>query len=191
MYRYWQNYTFNSVGENDVCELYYWSANVSVGHPAGALTTICRWVLLTWLTYALWDTLLRWCSSWRVFTHPMCMPIISLDKAHQLMCVYDQLLDQYIIKWHVSHAWYWFWIIKALVEAVVLWWLYIDFRGHSSTVDHCQTFSVFLIRLAKQPVLKAKMLYWHCLCMYFICGWKEPSSNDWQKSFYWKKGPIG
>jgi hypothetical protein len=48
------------------------------------------------------------------------MPIISLDKAHQLMYKYDQLLDPYIIKRHVSHAWYWFWTIEALVEAVVL-----------------------------------------------------------------------
>jgi hypothetical protein len=48
------------------------------------------------------------------------MPIIFLDQALQLMYVYDQLLDHYIIKRHVSHAWYWFWTIKALVEAVVL-----------------------------------------------------------------------
>jgi hypothetical protein len=48
------------------------------------------------------------------------MPIIFLEWAHQLMYVYDQLLDRYIIKRHVSHAWYWFWTIKALVEAVML-----------------------------------------------------------------------
>jgi hypothetical protein len=36
------------------------------------------------------------------------------------MNVYDQLLVHYIIKRHVSHAWYWFWTIRALVEAVVL-----------------------------------------------------------------------
>jgi hypothetical protein len=48
------------------------------------------------------------------------MPILSLDKAHQLMYDYDQLLDCYIIKRHVGHAWYWFWTFKALVEAVVL-----------------------------------------------------------------------
>ncbi len=80
------------------------------------------------------------------------------------------ITDCYIIKRHVSHAWYWFWTTKALVEAEVLWWLYSDSRGHSSSVDPCQTFSVFMIRLAKKTVLKAKMLYWQWLCMYFICG---------------------
>jgi hypothetical protein len=40
------------MGEVDAYELYYLSANVSVGHPAGALTIICHWILLTWLTYA-------------------------------------------------------------------------------------------------------------------------------------------
>ncbi len=80
------------------------------------------------------------------------------------------ITDHYIIKWHVRHAWYWFWTIKALVEAGVLRWLCScsNLRGHSSSVDHCQTFSVF--KTSKKPVLKAKMLYWHWLCMYFICG---------------------
>jgi hypothetical protein len=43
-----------------------------------------------------------------------------LGLALQLMYVYDQSLDHHIIKRHVSNAWYWFWTIKALVEAVVL-----------------------------------------------------------------------
>jgi hypothetical protein len=54
----------------------------------------------------LWDTLSWWRSSWRVFTRPMCMPIIFLlNWALQLMYVYDQLFDHYIIKRHVNHAW--------------------------------------------------------------------------------------
>ncbi len=52
MYHCWQNYTSNFMGKADVCELYYWPASVSVGHPTGALAIICHWVLLTWLTYA-------------------------------------------------------------------------------------------------------------------------------------------
>ncbi len=52
MYHCWQNYTSNFLGKADVCELIYWPASVSVGHPAGALAIICLWVLLTWLTYA-------------------------------------------------------------------------------------------------------------------------------------------
>jgi hypothetical protein len=169
MYHCRQKYTSNFMGKVDVCELYYWSASVLVGHPAGALAIICLWVLLTWLTYAYGmlcqddvapgEFLLVQCA---------CQLFFGLGTSTHV-CSWS-ITDRYIIKWHVCHAWYWFWTIKALVEAVVLWWLCSNLRGHSSSVDHCQTFSVFMIRLAKKPVLKAKMLYWHWLCMYFICG---------------------
>ncbi len=66
------------------------------------------------------------------------------------------ITDHYIIKRHVSHAWYWFWTIKALVEAEVLLWLYSDLQGHSSSVEHCHTSSVFLIILAKNLFLRQK-----------------------------------
>jgi hypothetical protein len=66
------------------------------------------------------------------------------------------ITDCYIIKRHVSHAWYGCWTIKALVEAEVLQWLYSNLQGHSSSVDHCQTFSVFIIRLAKKLFLRQK-----------------------------------
>ncbi len=135
----------------------------SVGHPAGALA-------MTWLTYAYGilcqddvapgDFLLIQCA---------CQLFFGLGTSTHV-CSWS-ITDRYIIKRHVSQAWCRFWNIKALVEAEVLWWLYSDLQGHSSSVDHCQTFSIFLvIRLAKKPVLKAKMLYWHWLCMYFICG---------------------
>jgi len=116
----------------------------------------------------LWDALSRWHSSWRVFTPPMCIPIFWTG--HINSCTFMINTNHYIIKRHVSHAWYWFCTIKALVEVEVLWWLYSNLWGHSGSVDHCQTFSVFIIRLAKNLVLKARMLYWHWLCMYFICG---------------------
>ncbi len=108
------------LGEVDVCELYYWLASVSVGHPAGALAITCHWVLLTWLIYALWDALSRWCSSWRVFTPPMCMPISFGLGASTHVCS-QSIPDCYIIKRHVSHAWYGCWTIKALIEAEVLY----------------------------------------------------------------------
>jgi hypothetical protein len=68
----------------------------------------------------------------------------------------QSITDCYIIKRHVSHAWYRCWTIKALVEADVLWWCYSDLRVHSSSVDHSQTFNVFIIRLAKKPFLRQK-----------------------------------
>ncbi len=71
-------------------------------------------------------------------------------------CIFMINTDCYIIKRHVSHAWYWFWTIKALVEAVVLWRLYSNSRGHNSSVDHCQTFSFLIIRLAKNLFLRQK-----------------------------------
>ena len=139
----------------------------SVGHPAGAPAIICLWVLLTWLTYAYGmlcqddiapgEVLLFQCA---------CQLIFGLGTSTHV-CL-SSITDFYIIKRHVSPAWYWFWTIKALVEAMVLWWFYSNSWGHSSSVDHCQTFGVFMIRLAKKPVLKAKMLYWHwdtgCVC---------------------------
>ena len=92
MYHCRQKYTSNFMGKVDVCELYYWSASVLVGHPAGALAIICLWALLTWLTYAYgmlcqdgiapgefllyqYAFQLFWTGhiSWRVFTLPMCM----------------------------------------------------------------------------------------------------------------------
>ncbi len=145
---------------------------------------------LTWLTYAYGmlcqddvapgEFLLGQCA---------CQLFFGLDTSTHV-CSWS-ITDPYNIKWHVSHAWCWFRTIKALVEAEVLWWCYSNLRGHNSSIDHCQTFSVFMIRVAKKPVLKAKMLYWHWLCMYFICDQqKGPSSNDWQNLF-WKKKPMG
>ncbi len=168
MYHCWQNYTYNFMVKAHVCELYYWLASVSVGHHTGTLAIICCWVLLTWFTYAYemlcqddiapGEFLLLQCA---------CQCFFGLGTSTHV-CSWS-ITDRYIIKRHVSHAWCWFWTIKALVEAEVLWWLYSDLQGHSSFVDHCQTFSVFIIRLAKKPVLKAKMLYWHWLCTHSIC----------------------
>jgi hypothetical protein len=142
----------------------------SLGYPAGALAIICLWCSFDMVDLHLWDALSRWRSSWKVFTCLMCMQIIFwTGYINSCVCSWS-MSDCYIIKWHVGHAWCWFWTIKALVEAQVLWWHYSYLRGHSSSVDHCQTFSVFMMRLAKKPVLKANMLYWHWLCMYFICG---------------------
>jgi hypothetical protein len=48
----------------------------SVGHPVGALALSCIWILLTWLTYAYGMLSQDDIPSWRVFTTPMCMPIV-------------------------------------------------------------------------------------------------------------------
>jgi hypothetical protein len=127
----------------------------SLGHPAGALAIICLWVLLTWLTYtngmlcqddvAPGEFLLVQCA---------CQLFFGLGTSTHV-CLWS-ITDRYIIKWHVSHAWCWFWTIKALVEAVVLWWRYSNLRGHNSSVDYCQTFNVFMIRLAKNLFLRQK-----------------------------------
>jgi hypothetical protein len=128
MYCCWQNYTFKFMGKAEVCELYYWLASVSVGHPAGALAIICLWVLLTWFTYAYWmlcqdgvapgELLLVQCA-WQLF--------FGLGTSTHV-CSWS-ITDCYIIKRHVSPAWYWFWTIKALVEAMVLWWFLQQFLG--------------------------------------------------------------
>jgi hypothetical protein len=84
-------HTSNFLGKANVCELYYWSASVSGGHLAGALAIICRWVLLTWLTYAYEMLCQDDIAPREFFTPPMCIPLV-LDWAHQLMYAHDQLL---------------------------------------------------------------------------------------------------
>ncbi len=105
-----------------------------------------------------------WCSSWWV-TRPMPMPIIIFGLGTSTHVCSWSITDRYIIKWDVSHAWYWLWTIKVLVEAVVLWWLYINLWWHSSSIDHCQTISVFIIRLVKKLLLKQKcFIDTSCVC---------------------------
>jgi hypothetical protein len=103
----------------------------------------------------LWDALSRWRSSWIVFTCPMCKPIFFALGTSTHACSWS-ITDHYIIKWHVSYAWCWFWTIKALVEAEELWWHYSNSWGHNSSVDHCQTFHVFIIRPAKNLFFRQK-----------------------------------
>jgi hypothetical protein len=84
-------HTSNFLRKADLCELYYWSASVSVGHHAGALAIICHWVLLTWFTYAYGMLCQDDIAPGEFFTPPMCIPIV-LDWAHQIMYAHDQLL---------------------------------------------------------------------------------------------------
>jgi hypothetical protein len=80
------------LGEVDVCELYYWPARVFSRASCRCSTLNLCVGYITWLTYALWDALSRWHCSWRVLTPSMCIPIIFLDWALQLMYVHDQLM---------------------------------------------------------------------------------------------------
>ncbi len=129
-------------------------AQCSVGHPTSALAIICLWVLLTWLIY----TYGMLCQDDVVpgeFLLVQCARQLFFGLGTSTHVCSWSITDRYIIKWHVSHALCWFWTIKALVEAQVLWWRYSNSRGHSSSIDHCQTFSVFMIELAKKPVLNS------------------------------------
>ncbi len=123
---------------------YYWSTSVSVGHPAGALTIICLWVLLTWSTYA-YGMLCQDDVAPGEFLLFQCACYCFELGTSTHVCSWS-ITDHYIIKRHVSHAWYRCWSINALVEAEVLWWLYSDLRGHSSAIVHCQTFNVFIFK---------------------------------------------
>ncbi len=137
----------------------------------------------------LWDALSRWQSSWRVFTPPMCMPIIFGLGTSTHVCS-QSMTDHYFVKQPVSHAWCWFWTIRALVEAQVLWWLYSNSQGHNSSVDHCQTFSVFIIRLAKKPVLKAKCFTdTGCACTSSVAN-KRAIIKRLAKNLFWEKNCV-
>ncbi len=189
MYRCWQNYTSNFMGKVDVCELYYWSVSVFVGHPTGAVAIICLWVLLTWLTYAYGMLCEEDVAPGEFFTPQMCMPFFFGLGTSTHVCSWS-ITDHYIIKWHVSHAWYGCWTIKALVEAEVLWWLYRDLRGHSSAVDHCHLY-LKIVRLAKTLFLRQK-----CFtddgyaCTSSVASKKSHHQTIGKKPFSGKKLPI-
>ncbi len=59
----------------------------SVGHLIGAIALICLWVLLTWLTYAYGMLSQYDIASWRVFSTPMCMPIVWTGPFNSCMFV--------------------------------------------------------------------------------------------------------
>ncbi len=74
-----------------------------LGHPAGALTIICHWVLLTWLTYAYGilcqdgivpgEFLLLQCA---------CQLFFGLSTSTHVCS--QSITDHYFIKWRVSHT---------------------------------------------------------------------------------------
>jgi hypothetical protein len=70
---------------------------------------------LTWSTYAYGMMLLLESS-----TCPMCMPIAICKNRQFNSCMFMIISDCYIIKQHVSHAWYECWTMKTLVEAEML-----------------------------------------------------------------------
>jgi hypothetical protein len=70
----------------------------------------------------LWDALSRWCSSWRVFYSSNVHANFAGGLGTSTHVCSWSITDCYIIKRQASPAWYWFWTIKALVEAMVLWW---------------------------------------------------------------------
>ncbi len=161
----------------------------SVGQPAGALAIICLWVLLTWLTYAYGmlcqddvapGEFLLIQYAWQLF--------FGLGTSTHV-CSWS-ITDCYFIKWHVSHAWYWFWTIKALVEAVVLWWFCSNLRGHSSSVDHCQTFSVFKTSKNNLFLRQKCFIDTGCVCTSSVASKK---SHHWTigKNLFLGKKPIG
>jgi len=144
IYCCWQNYTSNFIGKADVCELYYWLASVSVGHPTGALSIFCRWVLLTWLTYAYGmlcqddvapvEFLLLQCVFQLFWTEHInsCMFMINYwSLYHQAACLPCLVL----VLDHQSFGRSW----------GVIWWLYCESRVRSSTIDHSQTFRCLII----------------------------------------------
>jgi hypothetical protein len=72
--------------------------------------------------------------------------------------------DHYIIRQHVSHAWYGCWTIKALVEAKVLYdGCTVSCGGIAAPLIIARPLNVALlikiIGLANKPILKANMLY--------------------------------
>ncbi len=77
----------------------------------------------------LWDALSRWRSSWRVFYLSNVHAKFSFWLGTSTHVCSWSITYRYIIKRQASPTWYWFWTIKALVEAMVLWWFLQWFSG--------------------------------------------------------------
>ncbi len=106
-------------GEVHVCELYYWLARVFSRASRRCSSYNLFFGSLTWLTYALWDVLSRWHRFWRVWLLQCACHFFGIGTSTHVCS--QSIPDCYIIKWHVSHAWYVCWTIKALVEAEMLY----------------------------------------------------------------------
>ncbi len=116
MYLCWQNY-LQVLGEVDVCELYYWPARHGL-HPSGALALICLWVLWHgWLTLMGCSVKMMWLLESLLVQFVCKYQFVGLDNSTHI-CLW---LNCHIIKRQGSHAWYWCWTIKSLVEAEVLY----------------------------------------------------------------------
>ncbi len=73
----------------------------------------------------------------------------------------------------------------------MLRWLCNILGGHSSSVDHCQTFSAFMIRLVKNLFLRQKcFIDTGCVCTSSVASKK---SRHWTigKNPFFEKKPIG
>ncbi len=127
------------LGAVDVCELYYWPARVFSRASCRCSSFDLSLGSSDMIDLRLWDALSRWCWSWRVVTHPMCLPIL-LDWALQIMYVYDKLLFIISSSGMVamlgtkgagpSKLWY-----KLRCLMALLW-----VSGHISAIDHSPTF---------------------------------------------------
>ncbi len=174
MFHCWQNYSINFWEKLMYVSYTTDRSGVSAGHLAGALAIICLWVLWhDWLK-------LRGCSVKMTLllessTHPMCMPIPICRIGQFNSCMLMVISDRYIMKRHVSHAWYGCWTIKVLVEAKVLYdGFTVSCRGIAAPLIIARPLQCLYIyrnsRTSKNPILKATILYWHWLCMYIMCG---------------------
>jgi hypothetical protein len=91
MYRGWQNYTFNFLGEVDVCKLYYWPATVfSRSSQRGTSFDLSLGSFDT-VDLHLWDAQSRWRYFLESF-HNSNVHANCLDWALQLMYVCNHLL---------------------------------------------------------------------------------------------------
>ncbi len=178
----------STLGGVDGCELYYWLAKC-FGRAS------CRCSIFNNCLWVLWHgwLLLMWCSVkimllLESFTYLMCMsiPICRIWQSFMI------IRDHYIIKWHVSHAWYGCWTIKALLEAEVSCdGFFCETRGNSSSMNHCQAFTVSHINKNNKPSKKIYFLRQNALLtlvvyIHFLWLAKELPSN-FQKTFVKKK----
>ncbi len=121
------NYTFNFLGEFNVCELYYWLARVFSKASRRCFRFDLSLGSLTWLTHTYGMLCQDDIAPREVLLLQCACQFLGLGTSTHV-CVWS-IADHYIIKRHCSYAWYGCWVIKALVEAKVYDGFTVSFRG--------------------------------------------------------------
>ncbi len=99
VYLCWWNYTFNLLGEVDVCELYYWPDRVFSRSSRRCSSFDLSLGSFEMVDLCLWDAQSRWHHFLESFTTPMCMPIVWTGHFNSCMFMINYWLLYHQAAW--------------------------------------------------------------------------------------------